>query len=517
MLNIPRWKVILVSFVIMFSLYTAFMNFSYYEDKSSFPPKINLGLDLKGGSHLLLEINFKKYFNDKINVLKDEVRNKLRTERVGYLNLTRSEDAISFELRDEINSDFLKSFKSFSKDIVIKRDGAKVYIKYSESFIIEIKKQLLSQSMEIIRRRIDETGTREPLIQPQGMSRIILQLPGVDDPSRLKKLLGKTAKLTFHLLNESKPFATEGQIISPPGYKILSEEGSVDEDFEIKYIVKNRVELTGDVLLDAQPGFYQGKAQVNFKFDSIGAKKFGNITSENIGKLFAIVLDDEVISAPVIREPILGGQGVISGNFTAESANDLAILLRAGALPAPLEVIEERTVGPSLGQDSIIAGKNAIMLGVALVMISMIVFYRLFGLVADLALFINFIIIFTALSLLSATLTLPGIAGIVLTMGMAVDSNVLIFERIREESKHDKTIYAIIDNGFHQAFKTIFDSNFTTLVAAIILYNFGSGPVKGFAITLSIGILASMFSALTFTKLILFYWAKRSKNKKISY
>lgn len=493
------------------------MNFLYHEDKDNFPPKINLGLDLKGGSHLLLEIDFASYFNDKIDILKDEVRNKLRTERIGYLNLTRNGNVVSFELRNEYDNVFSESFKSFSSDLIVKKDKSKVSIEYSDKFILDLKKQLLSQSIEIIRRRIDETGTKEPLIQPQGLNRIILQLPGVDDPSRLKKLLGKTAKLTFHLLHETNPYAGLGQIVSPPGYKTLTEENHDPNKSSPRYVVKNRVELTGDVLLDAQAGFNQGQAIVNFKFDSIGAKKFGDITTNNVGKLFAIVLDDKVISAPVIREPILGGQGVISGNFTSESANDLAILLRAGALPAPLKVIEERTVGPSLGQDSIVAGTNAIIFGVILVMIAMVVVYRLFGLVADVALFINFIVIFTALSLLSATLTLPGIAGIVLTMGMAVDSNVLIFERIREESKFDKTIYAVIDNGFHQAFKTIFDSNFTTLVAALILFNFGSGPVKGFAITLSIGILASMFSSLTFTKMVLFFWAKKTKTKKISY
>jgi preprotein translocase subunit SecD len=516
MLNIPKWKVIIIFFVVIFSLYVSSMNFLFYDDKNSYPPKINLGLDLKGGSHLLLEIDFDKYFHDKMEVLKDEVRNKLRTERISYLNLNRDDDSIVFELRSPEDESFKSAFESFSNDLIIEKSGSNIVIKYTEPFIKEMQKQLLAQSIEIIRRRIDETGTREPLIQPQGLNRIILQLPGVDDPSRLKNLLGKTAKLTFHLLNETKPFASIGEIVAPPGYEIKDELNEFGE-VKVRYVIKNRVELSGDVLLDAQAGYFQGQPQVNFKFDSVGAKKFGNITSENVGKLFAIVLDDKVISAPVIREPILGGQGVISGNFTSQSANDLAILLRSGALPAPLDVIEERTVGPSLGKDSIISGKNAIIFGIIMVVIAMILVYRSFGLVADVALFINFIIIFTALSLLSATLTLPGIAGIVLTMGMAVDSNVLIFERIREEARHDKTIYAIIDNGFHQAFKTIFDSNLTTLVAALILFNFGSGPIKGFAITLSIGILSSMFSALTFTKMVLFFWAKKSRSKKIPY
>ncbi|MDC0857391.1 protein translocase subunit SecD [Rickettsiales bacterium] len=516
MLNIPKWKVFLIAFVVAFSLYVSSMNFLFYDDKDSYPPKINLGLDLKGGSHLLLEIDFEKYFKDKMDVLKDEVRNKLRTERISYLNLNRNENSITFELRNSEDSGFRSAFESFSNDLVVNTEGSNVTIKYTDIFIKEMQKQLLDQSIEIIRRRIDETGTREPLIQPQGLKRIILQLPGVDDPSRLKKLLGKTAKLTFHLLNETKPFASIGEIIAPPGYEIIDEEDQFGET-KARYVVKNRIELSGDVLLDARASFYQGQPQVSFKFDSVGAKKFGNITSENVGKMFAIVLDNKVISAPVIREPILGGQGVISGNFTSETANDLAILLRSGALPAPLEVIEERTVGPSLGKDSIMSGKNAIIFGIILVIVAMVLVYRSFGIVADIALLINFIIIFTALSLLSATLTLPGLAGIVLTMGMAVDSNVLIFERIREEARHDKTIYAIIDNGFHQAFKTIFDSNFTTLVAALILFNFGSGPIKGFAITLSIGILSSMFSALTFTKLVLFFWAKKSRSKKIPY
>ena len=518
MLHISKWKVALIIFIATFSLFITISNFTSFEDKENFPPKINLGLDLKGGSHLLLEIEFEKFFDEKISILKDEIRNKLRAERIGYLNLVREESHIKFELRNVNDTKFNEAFSSFSRDLIINRENSKVTIAYTDPFKIELKKQILSQSMEIIRRRIDETGTKEPLIQPQGMNRIILQLPGVDDPSRLKKLLGKTAKLTLHFLNQNQPFVDENQIFVPPGFKILKGDKITSyEEQNKQYLVKSRIELSGDTLVDAQPGFYQGLPQVHFKLDAIGARKFGEITSKNVGKLFAIVLDDKVISAPMIKEQILGGQVVISGNFTAESANDLAILLRAGSLPAPLSIIEERTVGPSLGQDSILAGKNAIIVGVILVMIAMIVIYGLFGLVADMALIINFMIIFATLSLLSATLTLPGIAGIVLTMGMAVDSNVLIFERIREESKHDKTIYAIIDNGFDSAFKTIFDSNITTLIAALILYNLGSGPIKGFAITLSIGIIASMFSSLTFTKSVLFYWVKKSKFKKINY
>lgn len=506
MLNIPGWKILITISVCIYAIFTVFNNIIIDKKERN----INLGLDLRGGAYLLLEIDQKAYFKEKIKILKEEIRNKLRIAQAGYSNLIIDKENILFNLR-EIDVNLAEIFKDLGQDIKIEQNGKEVSISFSDLFLKEQKTRLLQQSVEIIRKRVDETGTKEPLIQPQGLTRIILQVPGMEDPERLKRLLGKTAKMSFHLLHENQP-VVEDLFFIPQDYSIIESSEKAD----LYYLVNKNAEILGDQLNDAQATIYQGIAQVNFKFDSEGTRKFGQITSKNIGRNLAIILDNKVISAPVIKEAIMGGEGVISGNYTVESANDLALLLRAGSLPAPINIIEERTVGPSLGSDSIISGKKAVVIGFLAVLFIMLILYKKFGLVAIIALIMNIFFIFALLSLFGATLTLPGIAGIVLTIGMSVDTNVLIFERIREESKTGKSIYAVIDQGFNQALKTILDSNVTTLIAALILFNFGTGPVKGFAITLTFGIVSSMFSAIFLTKIFIYSWISIKKPKKIT-
>ena len=373
----------------------------------------------------------------------------------------------------------------------------------------------VQQSIEIVRRRVDETGTREPTIQRQGDDRILVQLPGLDDPERIKRLLGKTAKMTFHLIDNRNSVEAAKAGRMPPGSRLLSSD-DVDSNGQSRmYLIRKRIMVSGDTLIDSQPST-DGRTNepvVTFRFDTAGAKRFGLATSKNVGKLFAIVLDGKVISAPVIREPILGGSGQISGSFTFQSAQDLALLLRAGALPAPLTILEERSVGPGLGADSIAAGKIASILGMIAVLVFMAAAYGLFGFMADVALVVNMVLILGVLSFLQATLTLPGIAGIVLTIGMAVDANVLVFERIREEVRSGRTPISAVDTGYSRAFTTIMDANLTTLIAALLLYVFGSGPVRGFAVTLSIGIVTSMFTAIMLTRLLVVTWLRRTKPK----
>ena len=367
-----------------------------------------------------------------------------------------------------------------------------------------------------MRRRIDETGTREPTIQRQGADRILVQLPGIDDPDRIKKLLGKTAKLTFKLLDENTTVGDALMGRLPPGSQLLEDADAVDnEGRPIQRVVRKRIIVGGEHLTDAQPTFQENQPVVSFRFDPVGARKFGDATSKNVGRRLAIVLDNKVISAPVIRSAITGGSGIITGGFTVREATDLALLLRAGALPAPLVILEERTVGPDLGADSIRAGKIAAVLGLVFVVVFMAVCYGLFGLAANVALLMNIVIIAAALSAFQATLTLPGIAGIVLTIGMAVDANVLVFERIREELAGGRTPISSVDAGYRRALTTIIDSNVTTLIAAILLLALGSGPVKGFGVTLAIGICTSMFTAVMVARLIIVTWLRKRRPQSL--
>lgn len=515
MLRFPRWKMCAVLSVILFFAAAMLPNLlspSAREQLPSFTPKqpVNLGLDLRGGSHLLLEMDFNAYMREHMANLRDSLRGELRKAKVGYTALSVRKDSVSVTLRpetitDEVNLNAL--YRNVDPNLTVTEEGSKVTLSYDEKTLRAMQLSLLQQSIEIVDRRVNESGTREPIIQRQGTNRIVLQVPGLDDPAQLKALLGKTAKMNFHLVNEDA--AASGAL--PLGTRWAPS----DDGDGSKTPIFNEVALSGELLTGASASFQDGLPVVSFQFNPLGARKFGEITQANVGKRFAVLLDGKVITAPVIRSAILGGSGIIEGNFTTETANQLAILLRAGALPAPLNVVEERSVGPSLGQDSIDAGTTATLMGTAAVVVFMLLFYGLFGLFASCALVANVVIILGALSLMQATLTLPGIAGIVLTMGMAVDANVLIYERIRDEVRYGKSVLASIDHGFNNAFGTIFDSNLTTLIAAALLFYFGSGPIKGFAVTLSVGILASMFTAVLFTRLIIVQWVRLAKPKRI--
>jgi len=523
------WKIWTVVVVLVAALLAALPNLFARETVEAWPdwlPKsqINLGLDLQGGSHLLLEVGVDAVIDERLEDLVSEVRLALRAERIGYRGLGVDDGMVRFTLTDpaeaeraleqldELNPVLPTSAfgVGVAREFEVVDDGqGRLGIGFSEEGRAERVRAAVNQSLEVVRRRIDELGTREPTIQRQGEERILVQVPGERDPSNIKELLGRTARLTFHMVDMDASLAEAQAGRLPPGTVYVP---SADPDDGVPgWVVQRRSELSGENLVDSQPSFQDNQPVVSFRFDNAGARRFATLTQENTGRLFAIVLDDEVVSAPRIREPILGGSGVISGNFTVESANQLAILLRAGALPAPLTILEERSVGPDLGADSVAAGQTASLIGIVLVGVFMALYYGRFGLIADLALFSNIVLILAALSLLGATLTLPGIAGIVLTIGMAVDANVLIFERIREEMRAGRTPLSAIDTGFSQAMRTIIDANVTTLIAAVLLFEFGSGPVKGFAVTLAIGILTSLFTATLVTRVVVLLWYRRTR------
>lgn len=520
MLYIERWKANLVILICLFGIVYSLPNLLskstltwMQENLPSFVPTqtVSLGLDLQGGSHLLLEVVMKTALEEQMQSLMDQLRSDLRKEKIGYTDLSVRDGVVTFKLTDSGTQDKANEIvRNIDRDMDLSVDNGIFSMKLSEKQIADRQRQIMDQSIEIVRRRIDETGTREPSIQKQGDNRILVQLPGLDDPGRIKKLLGQTAKLTFHLVDEDAMNDNSGRV--PMGSERLpSTEGNRS------YIIQKRVMLAGDTLIDAKPSFHSqgGEPVVTFKFNAQGSRRFGEITRANVNRAFAIVLDNKVITAPVIREPITGGSGEISGNFTSESASDLALLLRAGALPAPIEVIEERTIGPGLGADSIKAGAYASVLGLALVMVGTIICYGFFGIIADIALLFNMALIFAALSFLQATLTLPGIAGIVLTIGMAVDANVLIFERVREERRLGRGVIPALDAGYKRALSSIMDANITTLIAAFLLFMFGAGTIKGFAVTLSIGIITSIFSAVMVSHLMIVWWTQIKKPKEL--
>lgn len=527
MLDFPKWKIFAILGSCLLFVLLAIPSFLSVETRDSLPawlPKnaVNLGLDLQGGSHLLLEVDFDTYMREQLSKLTDDIRIKFRTEKIGYRGLAVNKEdgkaSVVFTLREDSVADIKKILAEISTDLEIEAKSALVYnVTFGENFLKQERLRVIEQSLEIINRRVNETGTKEPIIQRQGDARIVLQVPGLDNPEHLKILLGRTAKMTFHMVDGTVSSDDIERGTVPTGTKILLGDDKRTDGKAIKYAIQSRVMLSGDLLVDAKTGFEQqsGEPVVSFRFNPVGARKFADITSENIGKPFAIVLDNKVITAPVIRSAIIGGSGQISGSFTVESANDLALLLRAGALPAPLKIIEERSVGPSLGADSIAAGTLASVVGIALVVIFMIVFYGLFGFFADIAMIVNAFMTIALLAMFGATLTLPGIAGIVLTLGMAVDANVLIYERMREESRNGKPPHVAISDGFKMAFGTIFDGHITVLVAALLLYYFGTGTVKGFAVALAIGILCSLFTAVLVTRLMVVSWLKKTKPKKL--
>lgn len=470
---------------------------------------VRLGLDLRGGSYLLLEVDMNAVQRERLDTLVDAARTALR----GKVTLAQpataqpAERRVVLRVRDPAQQDeavrllreLATSAGAAEFDVAAQPDGA-VALSLSPQLLRERANSAVLQSIEIVRRRVDETGVVEPQIARQGENRIVVQLPGIEDPNRIKELLGRTARMTFRLLDETANL----QGTPPPGVDFLPVEGQADE----RLPVRRRIEVDGASLTDARPGqdSQTNRWVVNFTFDSVGARRFADITTANVGRRFAIVLDDRVISAPVIQTPITGGRGQISGNFNSRSAQELSVLLRAGALPAPLTVVEERSIGPELGADAIRAGAISLAVGLLLVMAYMGLFYGLFGWFANIALLVNLVLQMAVLSLLEATLTLPGLAGILLTLGVAVDANILINERIREEVRGGRTQLNAMEAGFTRAYTTIVDSNATAFLAHVMLFAFGSGPVRGFAVTITVGIVTTLFTATLLVRMLMVRW-----------
>tara|TARA_Y100000591_G_scaffold326741_1_gene349995 strand:- start:546 stop:2090 length:1545 start_codon:yes stop_codon:yes gene_type:complete len=491
-LNFSKINILLIYLIFFFISIFSILNFQN-KDKILIDKKVNLGLDLQGGSYLLLEINSDSLIEEKIQSKVIQIKKLFRENNLEYSDFKVRNKNLSFKIndiekfellffskKDNLVNPYIDKYRSFELDYN-KLENNYIEVLFSKFGLLTINNAALKQSIEIVRRRIDDVGTKEPTILQRGEKRILVELPGLKDPDRIKNLLGKTAQLNFRLVSENSEFGID---------ELLSETGETLK-------ISKRIVISGENLIDAQPSIQnqQNEPNVSFTLDRLGAQKFGRTTTDNVGKRLAIVLDGKIISAPNINEPITSGKGMISGNFTFQEATDLALLLRSGALPTPLSVVEERTVGPDLGEDSIKSGVISLIVGFFLVILFMFYKYKLFGLVANTALIANLLMLVGVLTILEATLTLPGIAGIILTVGMAVDANVLIFERIKEELKTEKSIIHAFDTGYSKAKITVLDANITTLIAAIILFAFGSGPVKGFAITLGIGIITTLFTA----------------------
>ena len=513
MLYFSKLRIFSISIFSIIFFYFAFSNFINFDD-NYFKRKINLGLDLQGGSYLLLEIDNKPVVTQKLQSKVLELKRFFKDQNITIRNINIKNQSINFntettfvekinKLLDDDSSEinpYYPQYKSHEYNIKIIENNFSLTL--SDYGLVLMKNASLEQAIEIVRRRVDEVGTNEPNILKRGNDRILVELPGLDDPGRIKNLLGKTANLTFQFIsqNNEESFGTE---------KLTHENGS-------EAIVSKRVILSGDNLVDAKPRMdnQTNETVVSFTLDRLGAKKFGKATSAGVGKQLAIILDGKIISAPTVQEAIIGGSGQITGNFTFQSATDLALLLRSGALPAPLNIIEERTVGPDLGKDSIDAGIFSLIIGFVLVVSFMIYKYKFFGLIANFALISNLLLLIGILTLFEATLTLPGIAGIILTVGMAVDANVLIFERIKEESKSENNKIVAFDSGYTKSRTTILDANITTLIAAVILFFMGSGPIKGFSITLGVGILTTLFSVYFIARLFTALYVIKNKDKE---
>ncbi len=512
MLNFSKINVLIIYLLFLIIAFFSFLNFQNEDDKL-LKKKINLGLDLQGGSYLLLEINSDSLVEEKIQSKVIPIKKLLRDNKINYKNFKISDKKISLTLdnidkfdllfnarKNNLVNPYIDNYRSY--ELEYKKIGNdQIEIFFSKFGLLLINNSALKQSIEIVRRRIDDVGTKEPTILQRGEKRILVELPGLKDPERIKSLLGKTAQLNFRLVTDNNEFGID---------KLISEDGE-------KLNVSKRIIMSGENLIDAQPSIQNQKNEpvVSFTLDRLGAQKFGRATTDNVGKRLAIVLDDEIVSAPNINEPITSGNGMISGNFTFQDATDLALLLRSGALPTPLIVVEERTVGPDLGEDSIKSGITSLIVGFILVILFMFYKYRVFGLIANTALIANLLMLTGILTILEATLTLPGIAGIILTVGMAVDANVLIFERIKEELKTEKSIIHAFDLGYTRAKITVLDANITTLIAAVLLFAFGSGPVKGFAITLGIGIITTLFTAYFLARHLTSLVVLNSKNNEV--
>lgn len=533
MLYFSRWKTVAIWAVVLLGVIFTIPNLLSQQTLDSLPnwmPKrpMTLGLDLQGGSHILLAVDQKDLVDERVQATRDDIRTVLRDAKIGYTGLSATNRTVQLRINEanEVDKakDALKNlvapvsgglFSATSITELALEEPEPGLLRYSltDDGLEYRTRNAVTQSMEVISKRINELGTTEPIVQRQGTDRILVQVPGLQDPQRLKEIIGRVAKLTFQMVDTSMSPQEAINGRPPAGSSVLYST----DDPPVPYVVENRVLVSGENLADAQVSYDQrtNEPVVTFRFDAKGAQRFGQATQANVGRPFAIVLDNEVISAPRINEPILGGSGQISGNFTPESANDLAVLLRAGALPVDLTIVEERTVGPSLGADSIAGGKEASVVAGALVVLFMLIAYGTLGLIANIALAANVTLIIGILSVLGATLTMPGIAGIVLTVGMAVDSNVIIYERVREERRLGRSLVQSLDSGFARALATIVDANFTTFIAAVILFFLGSGPVKGFAVTLAIGIITTVFTAFTLTRWLIAVWLRRMKPKEL--
>ena len=512
MYNLSLKRIVMILAVCALGVFYSVPNF-VKDPKTTLPSwwqPVNLGLDLQGGSSLLLEVDINTALKERMESLEDAARMSLKDARIRYQNISSNENGLRVRIENPNSRTKAHTpLRKMDDGLKVTEDGDTLVVNYDEQAMNNFKLKLVDQSIEIVRKRIDEYGTNEPSIQSQGYGRILVQLPGLQNPEEVKALLGKTAKMTFHLVDDSTT------VLEAKRGKLKTSSRIVRGSLGEQYVIVKKAAVGGETLTDASVSFQEGRPAVSFKFNNLGAKKFGEVTKNNIGKDLAIVLDNEVISAPTIQSAITGGSGVITGNYTAETAQELALLLRSGALPAPLNILEERTVGAGLGADSIEAGIYSSIIGFIGVVVFLLLAYGLFGLFTTVSVFMNLFLMLGALSFMGATLTLPGIAGIILTIGMAVDANVLIFERMREEVKHGRSIRDAIESGFTIAWATIIDSNLTTLIAAGVLFYFGSGPVRGFAVTLAVGIVTSLFTSVTVTRLMITAWYNRFKPKAL--
>jgi protein-export membrane protein SecD len=532
MLYFARWKIWAILASILLALLFALPNVmppnsQAWLAKNTIARSLTLGLDLQGGSSVLLEIDHEDLRNNLTKQLMGDIRSTLREAKVGYRGLNKTATGVAVRIVDaegadradpllkKLNQPLNTSLFGTGSQLAlldVSRDGEQFNFNFSEKGLAAKISRAIDQSIEIVKRRVDSLGVSESSVQRQGTDRILVQLPGVQNPEQLKKVIGTTAKLTFQLVCEAQPANPN----DPPPPECDALPMKEDPQRMMWVQTSSRATVDGADLNDAQPSFdQQNEPVVTFRFNSKGAIRFGKLTQENVGKPFAIVLDGVVQSAPRINEPILGGSGQISGRFSVEETNNLAIVLRSGALPAKLTIAQESTVGPSLGSDSIRAGLIACIIGLVGVIVFMVLVYGIFGIFADIALLVNLIMLIALMSLFGFTLTLPGIAGIVLTMGMAVDSNVLVYERIREEWRNGRSALNAIETGFKAALATVLDANITTLLAAIVLFGIGSGPIRGFAITLAIGVITTVYTAFTVTRLIVSAWVKRTRPKEV--
>ncbi len=516
MFNYPKWKIALITVIAAAGLFFCVPNFLPKAQQEKLPEwwrPMTLGLDLQGGSQLLLQVDLDQVVTDQLNGILDAARSNLREKSIRYTGLNVSDGALNVKIvKDDQIARAKELLRKIDKgNLEVTEDGNLVTVRYTEQALTKMKSDAVDQSIEIVRRRIDQLGTREPSIMRQGSDRIMVQLPGVEDPNEVKKLLGKTAKMSFHFVDEKTTLADARRGKISPESKVVP--GNDDAGH---YVIERKSIVGGEHLTDARADFAEGEPVVAFRFNSYGSKRFGAATRDGVGRRLAIVLDGLVLTAPEVKTAITGGSGIITGNFTVQSASELALMLRSGALPAPLEVVEERIVGPGLGTDSINAGKKSCVIGLVLVLAFVLATYGLFGLFADIALVLNLVLLCGLMSALNCTLTLPGIAGIALTLGMAVDANVLIYERMREEQALGRSVLNTVEAGFENASSAIFDSNLTSLFAGAILIWLGNGPVRGFGVTTCLGLVTSVFTAVYVTKVLILVWIKIFKPKQLN-